>query len=630
MRECWSLAIAGLLVVSAVAIPAGLEASVPGSTPPAERLIVGLRADPDTAPATDTAGGANPRDRVRTLMQRRGLGLRATRSLGARMAVVVLAEPREGNALTDLLHDLESDPDVEFAAVDHRRFARAVPSDPLFSSQWYLQDSEVSGANFVAAWDITTGMTDTVIAIFDTGVRFDHPDLRRTTAGGRLLPGYDFVSADGRSGAFVTANDGDGWDPDPSDPGDWVTATEAASGALRDCDVTNSTWHGTRVAGMLGAITDNGEGMAGGTWAPRLLPVRVLGKCGGFDSDIIAGMRWAAGIPVQSVPANPHPARILNLSLGAAGTCSQPYRSVINQLRDLGVLVVVSGGNDSGPVDAPANCPGVLAVAGLRHVGTKVGFSSFGTEIAVAAPAGNCPSGGLCAFSLLTTDNTGLTTPQAASYTDTFNFNIGTSFSAPIVAAIAGLMHGVNDQLTPDEFIGRIQAGARPFPPPQPGLPTCPSTDPETLQCNCTTTTCGAGMADAPGAVHEALRPMARIATPASVAGGQNITLDGTGSRAARDRSITGYGWSIVSGTADFVGSSLGSSAVLALPPTGTVRVRLEVVDDLGRRDSKDVTVGGSSSGGGGGGGSADIWLVAGLLLCPAWRRYRRRLTIYR
>lgn len=625
MRFPWRSIPVATLVLSVLLGPRWAEATGQEDAGPAERLIVQLRADRAGSAESQAAPDARPGERVRALVQRRGLGLRANRTLGERMAVVVLDQPLAGDALASLLTDLGGDPAVEFVDLDRRRFVRAVPSDPLFPDQWYLQDAEIAAPRFLTAWDITTGHTDTVIAFFDTGVRFDHPDLKRSSDGGRLLPGYDFVSADGGAGTFISANDGNGWDPDPSDPGDWVTGAEAASGPLKDCTVNNSSWHGTRVAGMLGALTNNGAGIAGATWAPRLLPVRVLGKCGGYDSDIIAGMRWAAGISVGNVPPNPNPAQILNLSLGSEGSCSRPYQAVIRELTARGVLVVVSAGNDSGPVETPANCPDVLAVGGLRHVGTKVGYSSLGKEVGISAPAGNCPeidTTGQCGFSLLTTDNTGLTGPVAPGYTSEFNYNIGTSFSAPIVAAIAALMHGVNDGLTTGEFVARIKASARPFPAPQAGLPTCPAADPVTSQCNCTTTTCGAGMADAAGAVTEALRPMARISLPAGATAGQNVTLDGNGSEAARGRTIAGYAWTLVSGTGSFVGSSTESSATVAVPPGGRVRVRLEVTDDVGRSDSRDETLGAS---GGGGGGAVDPMLLLALLVMPARGRRRPR-----
>jgi serine protease len=172
--------------------------------------------------------------------------------------------------------------------------------------------------------------------------------------------------------------------------------------------------------GVLGALTNNGVGVAGMTWNPYMLPVRALGKCGGYDSDIIAGMQWAAGpCRCRDVPDNPYPADIINLSLGGTGACPSDYSSVITHLTTMGVLVVASAGNESGPVDAPGNCPGVLAVAGLRNVGTKVGYSSLGAEAGIAAPAGNCVnSSGACLRSIDTTVNLGLTVPGTNSYTD--------------------------------------------------------------------------------------------------------------------------------------------------------------------------------------------------------------------
>ena len=156
--------------------------------------------------------------------------------------------------------------------------------------------------NAPGAWDVTKGTSAAIIAVVDGGVRFDHPDLA-----GRLLAGYDFVSADCTPGTggcttanqFTTANDGDGRDPDASDPGDWVTAAEIASNPnLSKCTVEDSTWHGTHIAGIVGAAGNNAIGVAGLNWNATILPVRVSGKCGAYRSDVIDGMRWAAGLAV--------------------------------------------------------------------------------------------------------------------------------------------------------------------------------------------------------------------------------------------------------------------------------------------------------------------------------------------
>ena len=180
------------------------------------------------------------------------------------------------------------------------------------------------------------------------------------------------------------------------------SSSDQSNPALFGCDVSDSSWHGTRVAGMIGALTNNTVGVAGLSWNSFILPVRVLGKCGGTDSDIIAGMRWAAGLHVDGIADNPTPARILNLSLGATSPCEPSYLDVIQELTAAKVLVVISAGNEGTVVSSPANCPGVAAIAAIRHAGSKVGFSNLGPEVTIAAPGGNCVNinGGPCLFSL--------------------------------------------------------------------------------------------------------------------------------------------------------------------------------------------------------------------------------------
>jgi serine protease len=375
--------------------------------------------------------------------------------------------------------------------------------------QWYLRApaGEVRAAiDAPAAWARTQGADGIVVAVIDTGVRFEHPDLA-----GKLLPGYDFVSADS-AGVFLTANDGDGWDADASDPGDWITSAEDASGFFAGCGASDSSWHGTQVSGLVGALTNNGVGMAGTGWNLKVLPVRGLGKCGGFVSDLAAAVRWAAGLDVPGVPANPNPARVINLSLGSANPCSSTYQSAIDAVRAIGVVVVAAAGNEGVAVNQPANCRGVVAVAGVRHVGTKVGYSNLGRQITLAAPAGNCVNlSGACLYPLLTTSNAGATVPTTSVYTSGGDdATIGTSFASPLVAATAGLMLSANPALTPSTVATRLRDSARPFPL-DATLPTCtvPSGFDAVPQgeCNCTTTTCGAGLLDAGAAVTLALEP---------------------------------------------------------------------------------------------------------------------------
>ncbi len=605
--------------------------------PEASRLVVGFRATPSNAVVKAIKFRAQAQsvrivqaqtsgDDVAGLAQRTGVAMAGSRQMTPSMHVLFLEKTLYGADVNTALEKLRTDPAVEFADVDQRRYAHSLPpDDPLFlptagaSGQWFMQPpsaaiisfggvttQDLSATDAVSAWAITTGSTGTVIADVDTGVRFDHPDLlragfdsSRAGFGGRLLPGYDFVGQDynrttgAALGTFLVANDGDGWDPDPSDPGDWIDTTDQKNALFpaKDCTVADSSWHGTRVVGVLGALTDNGVGIAGMTWNPYLLPVRALGKCGGYDSDIIVGMQWAVGMPVTGVPGNPYPADIVNLSLGGSGSCPSTYQSVVKTLTTMGVLVVASAGNESGPVDAPANCVGVLAVAGLRNVGTKVGYSSFGPEVGVSAPAGNCVnSSGACLRSIDTTVNFGLKTPGTNGYTDQSNPNLGTSFSAPIVSGIAALMRAVNANLTPAQLITRIESSAKPFPQPA-GLPVCPATDPTTAECACPNdgTQCGAGMVNALSAVKAALNPIAAVAVPATVGAGSNAVFDASGSVAACGvPGALSYAWTSTGGVTIQSGASAAQVTVVSTGAQGTLT--LKVTDSANNFDTATVT----------------------------------------
>lgn len=561
------------------------------------RVLVKLRASAQSSssrtqvkPAARAASDAQVRAQelaqAQALATRVSLTLKQSREITAGLHAMQL-QPAAGESLADTLARLQADPSVEYAVADERRYPLALPDDPLFTGQWYLQNTQPAAVDAQTAWDTTTGRTDLVIADVDTGIRYDHPDLKSSTLN-RLLPGYDFISDP------AVANDGDGRDPDASDPGDWVSSSDLQNSTFANCTVANSSWHGTRVVGILGAITNNATGIAGITWQGKILPVRALGKCGGLDSDILDGMRWAAGLHVNGVPDNPTPAQIINLSLGSTGSCTAAQQQVINELVADGVLIVVSAGNEGGPVDSPANCNGVAGIAGLRNVGTKVGFSSLGPQIALSAPGGNCGTApGACLFSLDTTSNTGTTVPASSTYTDQTNPNLGTSFSAPIVSAIAGLMMSVNGNLMPGQVIARLREGSKPFPvSSDPSVPTCHvpagSSDLQTAECNCTTQTCGAGMANAPGSVNAALRPIAAIAVPASVTAGQNVVLHASGSAAACGHSISSYSWTNLTTQDPIQGANTSTATVVA---SGTFTVRLTVTDDAGRQDTADVAI---------------------------------------
>jgi serine protease len=577
------------------------------------QIIVKLRSA-DVGAATSTSvqiRALSARDRVANLAVRSGLTMRDSRQIFDRMHVVQVEPASVGDSVAATVARLRADSEVEYAVPDERRYIHALPNDPLYATggQWYEQGDAATPAavNAQGAWDITTGDPNLVIADLDTGIRFDHPDLLAAANSGRLLPGYDFVSN------AAVANDGDGRDADPTDPGDWITSTEAATTQFKDCKVEISSWHGTRTAGILGALTNNLHGVAGMTWQGRILPVRVLGKCGGYDSDIIAGMMWAAGMTVAGVPANTHPAKIINMSLGSTATCPQSYEDAITTLTGMGVLVVVSAGNEGGAVDAPGNCVGAAAIAGIRHVGTKVGFSSLGPEVTVSAPAGNCVNNtGTCVYSLQTTTNSGTMAPVAADDAYTGNQittddqpkgpNLGTSFSAPIVSGIAGLMVAANSNLNTCQLISRLKEGSQPFPqtsagattqPPACHVPTDSADVSQTLECICTLDgkTCGAGMANALGAVKAALRPVAAVTLPTSVSAGQSVSLNAQSSAAANGHAISTYQWTSVGKQAVAIQNATSAMATVTAPSCGYATVQVAVTDEVGRVDTANVIV---------------------------------------
>ncbi len=288
------------------------------------------------------------------------------------------------------------DPSIEYAEPDRIMTHMATPTDPRYTDQWHYYET-AGGLRLPAAWDVSTG-AGVIVAVIDTGSR-PHADLS-----GQQLAGYDFIST------AAIGNDGDGRDSDASDPGDAVTAGSCGSGQpTRD---QASSWHGTHVAGTVAARTNNGAGVAGVAYNAKVLPVRVLGKCGGYTSDIADAITWSSGGTVSGVPANANKARVLNLSLGGGGACDATTQNAINGARSRGAVVVVAAGNDAVNVSnaSPANCSGVIAVAATGRTGGRASYSNFGTLVDVAAPGGDGASG------VLSTLNSGTGAPAADSY----------------------------------------------------------------------------------------------------------------------------------------------------------------------------------------------------------------------
>jgi serine protease len=605
--------IAGLAAAPVQATEAAHVHRQPGAVADTGRVIVKYRANAavlaattGTATAQSARAGVQGVQAASRMSARLGLALTDGRALDARTQV--LKSSALGSAA--LAKKLAQDSNVEWAVVDQRRFitSATAPNDPLYpdnlsaslsnltAGQWYLRAptaTYASAINGPGAWASATG-SNVVVAVLDTGIRPDHPDL----AGNILSSGYDFISD------AAIANDGDGCDSDPTDPGDWISQSDLSNATFSGCTVGDSSWHGTVVTGIIGATADNGVGIAGVAPHVSILPVRVLGKCGGYDSDIIAGMLWAAGLSVSGVPANTHPAKVLNMSLGSTGTCSSAYQDAVNQVNAAGAVVVAAAGNESVAAGAPANCSGVIGVAALRNVGTKAGYSSLGSTVSLSAPGGNCGSGATCAYAILSTTNSGSTTPATNTYSDATyaSAEIGTSFAAPMVSGTAALMFSLNSSLTPTQVKSLLQASARSFPSTggTAGISTCQAPSGSTTQdeCYCTTSTCGAGMLDASAAlsaVQGKVPPKVVLAfsPSSSVVVGNSVTLDASASSAASGASIAGYAWEIASGAglASFTGSTSGSTATLVTTGIGTVTVKLTVTDSRGLSASSFETL---------------------------------------
>ena len=309
------------------------------------------------------------------------------------------------------------------------------PNDPRWSQQWNLTANPGVGVDVREAWRYGRGK-GTVLAVVDSGI-IAHPEFE-----GRILPGYDFISS------ARIANDGDGWDADPSDPGDWVTKEDVDSGNFdEDCTESTSDWHGTHVAGIALAAADNGVGIAGIAPLAKLLPVRVVGKCGGTERDLIDGIRWAAGLEVSGVPINESPADVINLSLGGEQPCSGQLQSAVDEITALGVMIVASVGNSAkdASTQSPANCTGTATVGALTVSGTLATYSNYGNFVDLSAPGGD--TGSL----IMSTVDRGTTTPVGAGYAA----YRGTSMAAPHLSGVLLIARGY-DPLTPSDALYEV------------------------------------------------------------------------------------------------------------------------------------------------------------------------------
>jgi serine protease len=325
---------------------------------------------------------------------------------------------------------------VEYVEYDTTLYPNQLePNDPCYAFQWHYWPREGSGPNVApggaslpARWAQTTGQASVVVAVLDTGIAANVDN-----SSSNLIAGFDFVANAGN------ARDGDGRDPDPTDPGD-----------------SFASFHGTHVAGTIGsAFTDNAVEIASVNWEVSVQPVRVLGNLGGATSDIIDAIRWAAGLPVPGAPINPTPARIINMSLGGPGACSRAFQSAIDDATAAGVLVVAAAGNDARDASgfSPSGCGNVFTVAAGDLDGRLARYSNFGTTVELLAPGGDVQAD---------RNRDGLPDGVISTVRDGLAIYNGTSMAAPHVAGVAALLLAEDPSLTPTEIGARLMGSAVP------------------------------------------------------------------------------------------------------------------------------------------------------------------------
>jgi len=485
----------------AVFVAFALAAPVADAAPPAtdgvrhDRLIVRYR--DNTTARFDAQAHAQP---LRDAIRRAGLGTaRSATPLDARTLrrtaggseVVKLSRGLDRIETAALLRSLQADPNVAHAQVDdmlrhtglerrtvtlppQRMRVQSTPDDPYYAQyQWHFHNP-TGGIRAPAAWDASTG-EGVVVAVLDTGITA-HSDLD-----GNVLEGYDFITD-----AFISRRATDERVPGAQDLGDW-------NDDATQCPVSDSSWHGTHVTGTVAEETGNGVGMAGVAHGAKVLPVRVLGRCGGYESDIADAIVWASGGSVDGVPANANPAEVINLSLGGAGVCDaqSDMQLAINGAISRGTTVVVAAGNNNADAAnfSPASCTGSITVGATRITGGRASYSNFGTRIDLSAPGGGGSADGNPGGYVWQAWHDSPTSPVEGA--ETYIGYTGTSMAAPHVAGVVALLQSVaQSPLTPAQVKTLLVGTARDFP------VSIPSATP-----------LGAGILDAAAAVDELANP---------------------------------------------------------------------------------------------------------------------------
>ena len=500
MHQVFRATLHPLTVFVALALGApAVDAAGPATTSATDgvrhdRLIVRYR---DNATVRfDAQAHAQP---LRDAIRRAGLDANRTMPLTARnlrrtaggAEVVKLSRALDRVETAALLRNLQADPDVVHAEVDdvlhhtglerrsvtlqpRRATVQSTPDDPYYAQyQWHFHNP-TGGIRAPAAWDASTG-DGIVVAVLHTGLTA-HSGLDDN-----VLEGNDIITD-----AFISRRGTDERAPGAQDLGDW-------NDDATQCPVSDSSWHGTHVTGTVAEKTGNGVGMAGVAHNAKVLPVRVLGRCGGYESDIADAIVWASGGNVDGVPANTNPAEVINLSLGGAGVCDaqSEMQLAINDAISRGTTVVVAAGNDNSDAAnfTPASCSGSITVGATRITGGRASYSNFGARIDLSAPGGGGSVDGNPGGHIWRGWHGTATSPVEGA--ETYIGYTGTSMAAPHVAGVVALLQSVaQTPLSPAQVKTLLVDTARDFP------VSIPSATP-----------LGAGILDAAAAVEQVANP---------------------------------------------------------------------------------------------------------------------------
>ncbi|MFL4474957.1 S8 family serine peptidase [Paeniglutamicibacter sp. MACA_103] len=432
----------------AVAIPTAVPAAKSTPTPSGETTVAIGSVQPGEAydqfivtykPSVKNAGKSERAKAWGKAARDAGVSVKELRAMGTGGFVVQASMELRGNDAKAFMADFAASGLIEAIEPDAMMKISMNPNDTRYGEQWHY--SGTNGMRLPAAWDSSTG-SGSVVAVLDTGIT-SHSDLNAN-----VLPGYDFVSNS------TSARDGNGRDSNALDQGDWYLAGECGGSTAG-----NSSWHGTHVAGTVAAVTNNYKGVAGVAPDAKILPVRVLAKCGGSLSDIADAIIWASGGSVPGAPANANPADTINMSLGGGGACGTTYQAAIDTAVSRGTSVVVAAGNESQNAAnvRPANCTNVVVVAASNPSGGPSFYTNYGSVIDVTAPGGDTRYAGQ---GVLSTINTGTTTPSSEGYA----FYQGTSMATPHVAGMVALIKSTAPSLSPAQVESTLKNGTRPMP----------------------------------------------------------------------------------------------------------------------------------------------------------------------